>query len=61
MGFVNTVILSGSFLSSLLAGFFIEKTGEYDLVWVTFAALLILSALVLHPLLRQQLRKAGGN
>jgi predicted MFS family arabinose efflux permease len=60
MGFVNTVILSGSFLSSLLAGFFIEKTGEYDLVWVTFAAVLLLSAFVLHPLLNRQLRRAEG-
>jgi predicted MFS family arabinose efflux permease len=60
MGFVNTVILSGSFLSSLLSGFFIEKTGEYDLVWVTFAAVLLLSAFLLHPLLSQQLVRAGA-
>jgi predicted MFS family arabinose efflux permease len=60
MGFVNTVLLSGSFLSSLLSGFFIEKTGEYDLVWVTFAAALVLSAFVLHPLLSRQLVRAGA-
>ena len=60
MGFVNTVMLSGSFLSSLLSGFFIEKTGQYDLVWLTFAAALLLSALVLHPLLSRQLVRAGG-
>jgi predicted MFS family arabinose efflux permease len=61
MGFVNTVMLSGSFLSSLLSGFFIEKTGEYDLIWVTFAAVLVLSAFVLHPLLSRQLGRAGAN
>jgi predicted MFS family arabinose efflux permease len=60
LGFVNTVMLSGAFLSSLLSGFFIEKTGEYDLVWVTFAAVLVLSAFVLHPLLSRQLGRAGA-
>ena len=60
MGFVNTVMLAGAFLSSLLSGLFIEKTGEYDLVWVTFAAVLVLSAFVLHPLLSRQLGRAGA-
>ncbi len=56
IGFVNSVAMSGGFLSSLLGGYVIEHTGGYRLVWITFSVLLVFSTLVLHPLLEKELK-----
>ena len=49
VGFVNAVALAGGFLSSLMGGYLIERTGQYRWIWTVFAAALLVSALTLHP------------
>jgi len=60
IGLVNSIAMSGGFLSSLLGGYIIEHTGEYRLLWITFSVLLIFSTLVLHPLLGKELKNYSG-
>jgi predicted MFS family arabinose efflux permease len=56
IGFVNFTFMSGGFLSSLLGGLIIEYTGGYKLIWILFSAILVFSALVLHPLLNKSMK-----
>jgi DHA1 family putative efflux transporter-like MFS transporter len=49
VGFTNSVALAGGFLSSLLGGYVIERTGQYRLIWLLFGVTLLVSTFVLHP------------
>jgi len=49
VGFTNSIALAGGFLSSLLGGYMIERTGQYRLIWLLFGVTLLVSTFVLHP------------
>lgn len=57
VGFVNSAALAGGFLSSLLGGYIIERTGQYRWLWILFSASLLFSALVLHPALNRKMSR----
>ncbi|HUV07184.1 MAG TPA: MFS transporter [Spirochaetia bacterium] len=59
VGVVNAIAMAGGFFASLLAGYIVEETSQYHLVWIIFALALIVSAIVLHPLLGKALAGTG--
>jgi putative MFS transporter len=54
MGWVNAVTMSGSVAASFAGGLLIQLTGAYRALWALFSAALLVSAAVLHPLLRRR-------
>jgi predicted MFS family arabinose efflux permease len=54
MGLVQAVTMSGSVAASFAGGLVIQLTGAYRALWALFAAALLASAAVLHPLLSRR-------
>lgn len=55
MGMVNSIAISGGFLSSLIGGALVKYTGQYQWFWMLLSLSLLFSALVLHPLFYEKI------
>ena len=52
IGFVTTIAQLGGFLGSLMGGIIINETGEYRLLWIIFAATILIAVAIYVPLKR---------